>query len=145
MDLTHLDVVFWSHEESPAIPGVEALPALTHLALWLQHSSVSVASLDVILSSCRLLRILVVVVDELEIDPSDQETFADPRIVLLPYPDVVPDWEAPVKGRPDTWSKAEDVVERQMKKAKAKGMLSVPRPRSYRLTDVCVASRGHAA
>ncbi|TFK68811.1 hypothetical protein BDN72DRAFT_897787 [Pluteus cervinus] len=115
--LTHLDVVFWTHEETPSIPGLERFPALTHLALWLQHSRVSATSLATILSACNLLRILVIVVDEAESLAPDQDTFADPRIVLIPYLDVVPDWEAPMRGLPDTWSRAEDLVRAQMQKA----------------------------
>lgn len=57
------------------------------------------------------LEVLVIIIEDEEYyrydeyDPPD-----DPRIVYLPYPDAVPDWEAPVRGQPDIWSRAEEMV-----------------------------------
>ncbi|KIM47127.1 hypothetical protein M413DRAFT_23391 [Hebeloma cylindrosporum] len=112
--LTHLDIIFWTHELSPAIPHLEKLSSLTHLALRLRHSQAQEASLLAIVSARRSLKVLVIF-DESD-NPEDITWPADPRIVYLPYPsNVVREWEAQAEqGLDCSWSRAEDLVRKRV-------------------------------
>jgi len=111
--LTHLDIIFWTHELSPAIPHLEKLSSLTHLALRLRHGQAQEASLLAIVSARKSLKVLVIY-DESD-DPEDITWPADPRVVYLPYPsNVVREWETQAKRSPDcSWSRAEDLVRKR--------------------------------
>ena len=111
--LTHLDIIFWTHELSPAIPHLEKLSSLTHLALRLRHSQAQEASLLAILSARKSLKVLVIF-DESD-NPGDTTWPGDPRVVYLPYPsNVVREWEAQAKQSPNcSWSRAEDLVQKR--------------------------------
>ncbi|TFK38029.1 hypothetical protein BDQ12DRAFT_723782 [Crucibulum laeve] len=106
--LTHLDIIFWTNEISPIIPGLDRLVSLTHLALR-PREMLAEESLACIFSVCRRLQVLVVLLDEFDL-MLDPVPFADRRVVFMPYPDVVQDWEAPSRGLPDTWSRAEELI-----------------------------------
>jgi len=99
---------------APAIPHLEKLPSLTHLALRLGHSQALDASLLAIVAACKQLKVLVV------FDESDNSEYtawpADPRVVYMPYPsNVVREWEAQAKrDRPCSWSRAEDLVQKHI-------------------------------
>ncbi|KAF8966631.1 hypothetical protein BDZ97DRAFT_622358 [Flammula alnicola] len=107
--LTHLEIIFWTHEMSPKVPHLHKLTSLTHLALRLRHSQVYEDSLFTILSECKHLKTLVIFDEP---DTEDMVWTEDPRVVYLPYPPkVVPEWEA--QARKDvacSWSRAEDLV-----------------------------------
>ncbi|KAF8887543.1 hypothetical protein BD779DRAFT_1526836 [Infundibulicybe gibba] len=108
-ELTHLDIIFWTHEESPRIPGLGILSSITNLALWLRHSRID---------DPLCVKVLLIITDEDEqVGTHDQVVFNDPRVVLMPYPDVVRDWEASVRGLPSTWSEAEEIAEGQIQAA----------------------------
>lgn len=111
--LTHLDIIFWTHELSPAVPHLEKLSSLTHLALRLRHSQAQETSLLAIVSARKSLKVLVIF-DESD-NPEDITWPADPRVVYLPYPsNVVPEWEAQAKQNPNcSWSRAEDLVRKR--------------------------------
>ncbi|KAE9392580.1 hypothetical protein BT96DRAFT_967386 [Gymnopus androsaceus JB14] len=108
--LTCLDLVFWD-EDSILLSELQYLPALTHLALFLQHTDVEDSSLAYILSVTPALQVLCIVIDEDDLERFEHATRVDPRIVCVPHPESVPDWEAPYRGLPDIWSHAEEVVE----------------------------------
>ncbi|KAJ3810187.1 hypothetical protein F5876DRAFT_42275 [Lentinula aff. lateritia] len=111
--LTYLDLVFWK-EDSLLIRELRFLPALTHLALLLQHSSIETSALAYILSILPSLQILCLVTDEDDLERYEQGTrLLDPRVVCLPHPESVLDWEAPYRGRPDMWSQAEEIIEQR--------------------------------
>ncbi|PPQ72983.1 hypothetical protein CVT24_000296 [Panaeolus cyanescens] len=111
-NLTHLDLIFWTHENSPLIPHLDRLPLLTHLSLRLLHSHVDEEAIHVVLRACRHLRIMVL------FDASEmlEETVwhADPRVVYLAYPlTPVREWEEQVKrSLNNTWALAEELVRR---------------------------------
>jgi len=111
--LSHLDIIFWTHELSPAIPHLEKLSSLTHLALWLRHSQAQETSLLAIVSARKSLKVLAIF-DESD-NPEDITWPADPRVVYMPYPsNVVREWEAQAKQNPDcSWSRAEDLVRKR--------------------------------
>lgn len=109
--LTHLDLIFWSHEDSPIIPGLDQMDSLTHLSLWLCHTNPNPTSISQVFAACRCLKILMIVGDE-EAD-QDNVTLAGRMVVTMPYPQpIVRDWEAPFYGQPDTWSLAEEISRR---------------------------------
>ena len=107
--LTCLDLVFW-REDSLVIPELQLLPALSRLALHLRHRDVDEGSLVYILATAPALQILVLIVDEDELERFENTARVDLRIVCMPHPDTVPDWEAPHRGLPDMWSHAEEMV-----------------------------------
>jgi len=113
-ELTHLDIIFSSGDELPPIPGVDGLPSLTHLSLWNSIGKSFKTSIASILSKRNLLYVLLICIGRI---PSDQDTFGDPRVVYLSRPDVARDWEAPVRGLPDMWSRAEEIVRGQIRNA----------------------------
>lgn len=112
--LTHLDVIFWASIEDSGsiIPGLDSLLILTHLAFNVELQRISATSLSTIISACPHLEVLVIIVDEdaEDVEGADESVLDDPRIVYLPYPNAVPDWEAPVRGQPDIWSRAQEIV-----------------------------------
>jgi len=110
--LTHLDLVFWTHDDDPAAPHLTELSSLTHLSLRLRHSHPTAHSLSVILLACRRLRVLVIFDDPDLSDTEETISPMDPRIVWMFYPvNIVQDWEAQAKNDPHCiWSRAEDLV-----------------------------------
>lgn len=113
--LTCLDLVFWESDDSVLLPELRSLPALTHLALFLQHLDVEDSVLAYILSGVPTLRILCLVIDEDDLESFEHTTRVDLRIVCISHPESVPDWEASYRGLPDIWAHAEDIVaERQL-------------------------------
>lgn len=112
--LTHLDLVFWTPDDLPTFPGLESIPCLTHIGLYLREHVFTEHYISSMISRCAYLKIMAIVIDEDLIDDSSHPL--DPRIVFLPYPEIVLDWEAPYRGLPDTWSRAELMVEEQLRK-----------------------------
>ncbi|KAF4618203.1 hypothetical protein D9613_011534 [Agrocybe pediades] len=110
--LTHLDLVFWTHDDEPAAPELCQLSSLTHLSLRLRHSHPTTQSLTAILLACRCLKVLIILDDPDSSDTEDTISPMDPRIVWMPYPvNIVQDWEAQAKNEPHCiWSRAEDLV-----------------------------------
>jgi hypothetical protein len=116
--LTHLDIIFWRHEMPPAIPHLEKLSSLTHLALRPGHRQSRDASLLAIVAACKRLKVLVIFVES---DNSEYTIWpADPRVVYMPYPtNVVREWEARAKRDSScSWSRAEDLVQRHIARRK---------------------------
>ncbi|KAF9010230.1 hypothetical protein BDQ17DRAFT_1009664 [Cyathus striatus] len=107
--LTHLHVIFWADEEPAFIPHLECLSCLTHFSLRLRYRQLTEGSISAILASCKSLRILAILLDELDL-MQDLAKFEDKRVVFMPYPDAVQDWEASLRGLPDIWSRAEEMV-----------------------------------
>ncbi|PPQ65347.1 hypothetical protein CVT26_000062 [Gymnopilus dilepis] len=108
--LTHLDLIFWTHETAPVIPPLPKLSILTHLALRLSHNQPSDDSLHAILSACRSLRVLVIFDDP---ETSEETAWsADPRVVFMPYPqNIVGEWEAQARDDDNNvWTRAEELV-----------------------------------
>ncbi|KDR80355.1 hypothetical protein GALMADRAFT_62319 [Galerina marginata CBS 339.88] len=111
--LTHLDIIFWTHETAPAVPHLDKLSQLTHLALRLRHSQPDEESLLAIVSACRRLKVLVIFDDT---ETEETAWPADPRVIYMPYPqNIVGEWEAQAKWELDNiWSRAEDLVRRHI-------------------------------
>jgi hypothetical protein len=125
--LTHIDIIVQSQDGLPSsLSGIDALPSLTHLALYLPYDlgidkiSQTMVSL---LASCRSLKImaLVTVVEEplleaetvSKVEPSIP--ISDPRVAWIPYPEnIILDWEASHRGDVHVWSIAETIVTRQI-------------------------------
>lgn len=107
--LTQLDIVFWGDDEdSHALPYLSQLQSLTQLGLWHPHTAVDEALIPLVLSACERLEILLLVIHEDDLI-QNPPTFQDSRVVLMPYPPtVVQDWEAFLKGQPNTWSRAKE-------------------------------------
>ncbi|GAW03469.1 hypothetical protein LENED_005196 [Lentinula edodes] len=87
---------------------------------WIQpliyemHSSIETSALAYILSISPSLQILCLITDEDDLERYEQGTrLVDPRVVCLPHPESVLDWEAPYRGRPDMWSQAEEIIEQR--------------------------------
>ncbi|KAJ3760882.1 hypothetical protein EV360DRAFT_80766 [Lentinula raphanica] len=111
--LTCLDLVFWKSDPL-LVSELCFLPALTHLALWLQHPNVEDSALAQILSVVPSLRLLCLVTDEDDLENLEHTRQIDLRIVSVPHPRRgVLDWEAPYRGRPDMWSQAEEILEQR--------------------------------
>ncbi|KAJ3727377.1 hypothetical protein DFJ43DRAFT_1001719 [Lentinula guzmanii] len=110
--LTCLDLVFWK-EDSLLISELRFLPALTHLALMLQHRNIEESALAYILSIAPSLQVLCLVTNEDDLERVEHTKRVDPRIVCLPHPERVLDWEAPYRGCPDMWSHAEEIKEQR--------------------------------
>ncbi|KAJ3742605.1 hypothetical protein DFH05DRAFT_226590 [Lentinula detonsa] len=110
--LTCLDLVFWK-EDSLLISELRFLPALTHLALMLQHRDIEESALAYILSIAPSLQVLCLVTNEDDLERVEHTKRVDPRIVCLPHPERVLDWEAPYRGCPDMWSHAEEIKEQR--------------------------------
>ncbi|KAF9051504.1 hypothetical protein BJ165DRAFT_893117 [Panaeolus papilionaceus] len=112
--LTHLDLIFWTHENSPLIPNLHNFPVLTHISLRLLHSHVEDDAIHAVLRACRRLRIMII------FDASEmlEETVwhADPRVVYLPYPQTpVREWEEQATGTANNiWALADDLVKRHI-------------------------------
>ncbi|KAF5386456.1 hypothetical protein D9757_005926 [Collybiopsis confluens] len=114
--LTCLDIVFW--DQGPLVLSeLRFLPSLARLSLYLSQSDVDEPSLLSILSATPTLQILVLVVEEDDLDRFEHTTRIDPRIVCMPHPPTVPDWEAPHRGLPDLWSHAEEIVDERRRAA----------------------------
>ncbi|KAJ3512713.1 hypothetical protein NLJ89_g3361 [Agrocybe chaxingu] len=111
--LTHLDIIFWTHEMAPVIPPLDRLPSLTHLALRLRHNQTQEAALSTILSTCRALKVLIIF-DDAEEAAEEKVWTVDPRVVFMPYPtNVVREWEAQARQEEScSWSRAEELVRR---------------------------------
>ncbi|CAA7264421.1 unnamed protein product [Cyclocybe aegerita] len=111
--LTHLDIIFWTHEMAPVIPPLDRLPSLTHLALRLGHNQPQEASLSSILSTCQALKVLIIF-DDAEEAAEETVWMVDPRVVFMPYPaNVVREWEAQARQEEScSWSRAEELVRR---------------------------------
>jgi len=122
--LTHLNLIFWTRHESIEIPGLELFQSLTHLSISLQGPEVDESSLLRLLTTGRFLKILCIVVDEHEYEHVGDTTAMDPRIVYMPRASDgnVPDWEAPYRGRPDTWIYAEGIVAEQISNNRSHSM-----------------------
>jgi hypothetical protein len=133
--LTHIDIIVQSHDgltSSP--PGIDALPSLTHLAVYLPYDLAIdkiLQTMITILGCCRSLKVmaLVTVVEEplLETETGSKLErpipISDPRVAWIPYPEnVILDWEASHRGDADVWSIAEAIVAKQMALKKQPGM-----------------------
>ncbi|KAI3613285.1 hypothetical protein WG66_001502 [Moniliophthora roreri] len=114
--LSHLDLRLWDSQDTLVIPGLQHLPSLTHLAIYLGHWELAIdrTSLAAILYSRPSLRVLCLVIDEDQDMDNERPAPSDPRVVYMPRPEPVPDWEAPYRGLPDTFRLAEEIVARRM-------------------------------
>ncbi|KAK0459927.1 hypothetical protein IW261DRAFT_344087 [Armillaria novae-zelandiae] len=115
--LTRLDLIYWEPGELD-VWELAALPHLTHLCIIVRDLPVTEAYLLSVISMCPSLNVMAVLIDE----GADPVPTRDWRIVWLPYPVMVLDWEAPFRGQEDTWSRAEDIV-----KARERELASLPR------------------
>ncbi|KAF9077367.1 hypothetical protein BDP27DRAFT_1413783 [Rhodocollybia butyracea] len=107
--LTRLDLIFW-RRDSLLISELHLLPALTHLALFIQHKDVE-NGLTYILSVVPALQVLCLVVDDVDLEYYEHNVNQiDLRVVYMTRPGSVRDWEAAYRGLPDMWSRAEDIV-----------------------------------
>ncbi|KAK7047282.1 hypothetical protein VNI00_006513 [Paramarasmius palmivorus] len=111
--LSHLDLRLWDSQDTLHIPGLQNLPLLTHLAIYLGQWE-SVVDIGAILYNKPSLRVLCLVIDEDQDMDTERPAPSDPRVVYMPRPEPVPDWEAPYRGFPDTFRLAEEIVARQM-------------------------------
>lgn len=109
-ELKQLDVVFWEDDDEPDIlPYLTQLKSLSRLGLWNPHGLVNESFVSRILSACKHLEILLLVIDEDDSGPAPP-SFQDPRVVFMPYPpQIIQDWEASFVGRPNTWSQAMEI------------------------------------
>ncbi|KAK1226247.1 hypothetical protein PQX77_010829 [Marasmius sp. AFHP31] len=112
--LSHLDLRMWDTQETFAINRLQFLPALTHLSIYAGHWDMDRATLERILSAKPLLQVLCLIIEDEHEEDRERPTITDPRMVYMPRPEPVPDWEAPYRGLQDTWSYAEQLVVRRM-------------------------------
>ncbi|KAG7448798.1 uncharacterized protein BT62DRAFT_1074334 [Guyanagaster necrorhizus] len=105
LSLTRLDLIYWQPGEL-VIWELAALPHLTHLGIIIRDLPVTEAYLLSLIYMCPSLKVMAVLIDE----GADPVPTRDLRIVWLPYPVMVLDWEAPFRGQEDTLARAEDIV-----------------------------------
>ncbi|KAF8903847.1 hypothetical protein CPB85DRAFT_1009742 [Mucidula mucida] len=111
-NLVRLDLIHWDGDEFAALPDLSSTPNLTELGV-IVHFHITKSYLLSLSSQCPTLRVMSVLVDEgLGIEHVPTE---DPRIVFLPYPNMVPDWEASVRGFESTWTAARQVVAERLR------------------------------
>ncbi|KAJ4489873.1 hypothetical protein J3R30DRAFT_3276980 [Lentinula aciculospora] len=111
--LTCLDLIFW-REDSLLISELRFLPALTHLALkFLQHPNIEDSALVYILSVAPALQALCLVTDEDDLEMFEHTKLVDLRVVCVPHPESVIDWEASYRGRLNMWSQVEGIIEQR--------------------------------
>ncbi|KAL0579008.1 hypothetical protein V5O48_003003 [Marasmius crinis-equi] len=116
--LSHLDLRMWDTQEMTfPINTLHSLPSLTHLAIYAGNWEMDRSTLERILSQKPLLRVLVLVIDEDQEEERERPALTDPRMVYMPRPEPVPDWEAPYRGLQDIWSQAEVLVARRVASA----------------------------
>ncbi len=136
-NLVRLDLIHWDGDEFAALPDLSSTPNLTELGV-IVHFHITKSYLLSLSSQCPTLRVMSVLVDEgLGIEHVPTE---DPRIVFLPYPNMVPDWEASVRGFESTWTAARQVVAERLREINLSSAIgtisSLPflffRVRSYR-------------
>ncbi|KAG7094900.1 hypothetical protein E1B28_005707 [Marasmius oreades] len=113
-ELSHLDIRMWENQDSFVIPDLNYLPSLTHLAIYPGHLELDRFTLERILSQTASLRVLCLVIDDDQEEYHERPMLCDPRMVYMPRPEPVPDWEAPYRGLRDTWSQANEMVARRM-------------------------------
>lgn len=118
-DLTHLDIIdWWPTLEISNLPGLDLFHHLTHFSLYFGYTYNSGTPLSSILKICNYLSVLLVTVDEKDDATAakgylKEAGFDDPRLAVLPFPNAITDWEAPLKGGDDIWLQAEAVVQKQ--------------------------------
>ncbi|TFK66186.1 hypothetical protein BDN72DRAFT_844664 [Pluteus cervinus] len=113
--VTHLDLTdnweFWKHWTK-----FDSLPNLTHLELRLgsENDFKKVRQpLRAILSSCKKLEVLVILVNYQPGCILGLTAIGDPRCVVLRQASLTENWEAHARGKTDRWVKAESVVRAQ--------------------------------
>ncbi|KAJ3567667.1 hypothetical protein NP233_g6209 [Leucocoprinus birnbaumii] len=128
--LKRLDIVFWPEDELHTLPNLGHFESLIHVGLWQSHRPVDEKLISHVLSSCKRLEILLVVVHECDI--AQRPHSADRRVVFMPYPTaVVKDWEASFMGETNTWSRAQEVY-----LAAAKPQKNVSDPSGHNSGDI---------
>ena len=114
VNITHLEVV----GEWPTTETLRLFPNLTHLALDDDGRIITEDDLVVLSglsSSSCLLKIIIVLVQDPNLEPYIPVDHDNPGLVLLKQPtnlqSFVSDWEAHVRGGADMWVRAEEVAE----------------------------------
>jgi len=125
--ITHLDIV--NHWALWSTSGLAALPRLTHIAFrYWACGSVAIA-LRNILSGCTALQVLVLLTHNLIMNAAlellDHESLDDPRVVVMSYSKDMQHWETLVRGEPDLWAQAEEIVMAQRSRLSAVCLFSV--------------------
>jgi hypothetical protein len=136
--LTHLEITIEDDEEDWSVTvGLTALNHLTHFGyrldandiVTMEEPSPMIQALRTILSTTVSLKVLALIVDlhplgdtqalDVVHDWLKTAQLDDPRLIVLRsgrddiYSAIYNDWEAFMNGRPDMWTRAEDMIQKR--------------------------------
>ncbi|KAJ6627955.1 hypothetical protein B0H10DRAFT_2210052 [Mycena sp. CBHHK59/15] len=110
--LAHLELVFWKEfaEHHPATVDLARFAHLTHLALRCDDDRFlwPLGMVSSALSTCRGLKILVLVDYDIGLSEFIRRSLNDRRVIVVLSDVALHDWEAP-PGKTDMWAKASQV------------------------------------